>query len=146
LTLQTQKLGKQNVVMMSILPGSTVIKLRQTPQIGEDVGFDLEVTEDPPGVRMVRMGTQGEEAAPYEVQDQRDAQKLHDFSEKLVREATDLYGRRARLLSADLDGRPFVEDNQPAQFVERLIQNLTPTVQEIARRSSSRAELIIRRQ
>jgi hypothetical protein len=67
---------------------------------------------------------------------------LHDA---LVAMATELVDHKRALLAASLDGTPLAQVDSPRSVVERVIANIAPTVQEIARRSLTPGELVIKR-
>jgi len=73
-----------------------------------------------------------------------DSRAMAAFVEKLAATALELTPNRKALHQATLDGEP-LETRPPSQLVQRLIEVMAPTVREIAARSGSNDELIIRR-
>jgi hypothetical protein len=73
-----------------------------------------------------------------------DSQAVAAFIEKLATSALELSPNRKALASAQLDGES-LETRSPSLLVQRLVEVMSPTVREIAARSGSTDELIIRR-
>jgi hypothetical protein len=73
-----------------------------------------------------------------------DSQAVTAFLEKLIAGALELSPNRKALTSAQLDGEA-LETRPPSLLVQRLVEVMAPTVREIAARSGSANELVIRR-
>jgi len=65
--------------------------------------------------------------------------------EKLVAAATALARHRRGLVDVKIDGEPLANHPTPSLLAERLVAAMAPTVQEIASRSQSPGELVLRR-
>jgi len=138
--LRPQRLEKEFVTELHMKEGETTIKLRANAD-GTGAGCDL--TMKPPRVLFVRAGDN--DPTPFELADA-DAQRIIELQEKLVAAAADLAQSRKELIEARLDGTPLGEHPEPRLLVERLIQTIAPTVQEIGKRSLSPTELVLKRQ
>jgi hypothetical protein len=73
-----------------------------------------------------------------------DSRAVAAFIEKLATSALELSPNRKALASAQLDGES-LEGRSPSLLVQRLVEVMAPTVRQIAARSGSTDELIIRR-
>src|SRR5581483_7435261 len=111
---------------------------------GEETTLSLRA--EAPRVRLKRVGEGAStDAAPFELSDA-DAQRVVELQEKLVLGCAELAPSRKRLADARLDGKPLSEHAEPRVMAERLIETITPTVQEIGRRSLTPTELVLKRQ
>ena len=121
------------------------LKLRVGPD-GTGAGFDVLFSKEAPRVRMVRVAEQPDAGGeqPFDVDDE-DARKLIALHAKLVKAAAELASHRRRVLDAKLDGEAMRTHAKPTLLAERLIANMAPVVQEIAARSHSPGELILRK-
>ena len=81
---------------------------------------------------------------PFDVDDE-DARKLLALHGKLAKGASELAGHRRRVVDAKVDGEAIRTHAKPTLLPERLIAKMAPVVQEIAARSHSPGELILRR-
>ena len=81
---------------------------------------------------------------PFEVDDD-DAKKLLALQGKLAAAALELAKHRRRLVEARIDGEAMRAHAKQTVLVERLIAHMAPVVQEIAWRSHSPGELVLRR-
>src|SRR5204862_8017121 len=96
-------------------------------------------------VRLSRVDEQSRrDALPFDV-DKADVPKLLTLREKLVGASTTLMRHRRTLGDARFDGEPLRGHPTPALLAERLVGAMAPTVQEIASRSQSPGELVLRR-
>src|SRR5207248_198594 len=57
----------------------------------------------------------------------------------------DLARARRALLQATLDGKPMKDHDKPSLLLERIVATMAPIVQEVARRSPSPNELVLKR-
>jgi hypothetical protein len=140
---RTQHLEKHHLTELAIGASAGSLKLRVAPD-GTGPGFDVIFSKQSPRARLARVDQQGTADQPFDVEDS-DAKTLIAFYDKLVAAAVELGGHRKKLLDAKIDGEPLRTHGRPALLVERLIGAIAPTVQEIAARSQSPGELVLRR-
>jgi hypothetical protein len=140
--LRPQRLDKEYVTELFLSSTDATLKLR-TSADGSGAGFDVAVRGESPRVRMVRVG-EGE-LPPFDLADV-DAGKMVHLREQLAGFCTELLTHRRSLADARVDGNPLRTLESPRQIVERLIEAMAPTVQEIAKRSLSPTELVLKRQ
>jgi hypothetical protein len=96
-------------------------------------------------VRLVRIDEHGKPSGdPFDAQDA-DATKLLALRDKLTAAATELGRHRRAIVEATLDGESLRASNRSTILVERLIATMAPVAQEIAARSQSAGELVLRR-
>jgi hypothetical protein len=141
---KTQHLEKLHISDLSIGPSGATVKLRVGAD-GTGTGFDVVFSKEAPLVRVTRIEQQ--EASTEEAfdVDDADAKKLLAICDKLAKAATELIAHRKRLIEAKIDGEPMRAHAKPTLLVERLIATMAPVVQEIAARSQSPDELVLRR-
>jgi hypothetical protein len=140
--LRPQRLEKEFVTELQIGASSTTIKLRSSPD-GSGAGFDVSVRADPARVLLVRAGDADQ--TPFELSEA-DAVRVVELQEKLLAACAELVHSRKALVEAKLDGTKVAELGDPKVLVERLIATITPTVQEIGKRSLAPTELVLKRQ
>jgi hypothetical protein len=138
--LRTQHLEKEFVTELRVSQEESAIKLR-TNADGSGAGCDL--TMRPPRVLLVRAGEN--DPTPFELAEA-DAARVIDLQQKLGEACLDLLTSRKEVSEAKLDGTPLAEHGDPKLLAERLIETITPTLQEIAKRSLSPTELVLKRQ
>jgi hypothetical protein len=141
-----QHLEKHHVIDIATSADGATLKLRIAPD-GTGAGFDVLFSKEAPHVRMLRVAEQqpeGQAEQPFEV-DEEDAKKLVVLYSKLATAATELTGHRRRVVDAKLDNEAMRNHSKPTLLAERLIATMTPVVQEIAARSHSPGELVLRR-
>ncbi len=139
-----QHLEKLHVSDLSIGAAGSTLKLRSGAD-GTGTGFDVMFSKEAPRVRMTRVDQQeGSSEDAFDVDDA-DAKKLLAVHDKLVKAATELTAHRRRLIEAKIDGEVMRAHAKPTVLVERLIATMAPVVQEIAARSQSPDELVLRR-
>jgi len=132
------------VVELNMNPLQGTMKLRANPD-GSGAGYDVTVRTDPPQVFLLRVGEHDEASGPpFEVFDA-DAVKLQTLYDKLITAAGDLSRSRRALIDATIDGQPIKQHDEPIELVERLIASMAPVVTEIAWRSLSPNELVLKR-
>jgi hypothetical protein len=142
--IRPQKLEKLHVAYLSVEGAESRIKLRVAPD-GTGPGFDVLIRAEAPVVSLVRVGERdGAYDEPFEVE-QSDAVSLVKFLEKLETSARELVEHRKALVQASLDDRPLGESHKPSVLAERIIAAVAPVTQEIARRSPSTTELVLKR-
>lgn len=141
---KTQHLDKHHVVELAVGPRGGLLKLRMAAD-GTGSGFDVLFSKQAPHVRMVRAEQRSEAAEPPFDVEETDAEKLLALYDKLSAAAMELRGHRRKLVEARLEGEPLQTHPKPTLLVERLIAAIAPVVQEIAARSQSPGELVLRR-
>src|SRR5262249_16223902 len=108
-------------------------------------GFDVLFGGEEQRPRLMRVGDREETSAPVADMSEADASRLRVLCERLAVPAAELNHHRRTLAEAQLDGQPLSNIDRPGLLVERLIQHLAPIVREIATRSPSPDELVLRR-
>jgi hypothetical protein len=139
--LRPYRFEKSYVAELAIGVTGSAVKLRDAPDVAA-AGYDI-LFGDEQRVRIMRVGER-EEQALTDVNES-DASRLRSLCERLSAPAVELGKHRKALLEVTLDGQPLTEHEGPAILVERMIQHIAPIVREIARRSSSPDELVLRR-
>jgi hypothetical protein len=140
--LRAQHLEKQHVVELAFRTGGDEIRLRASPE-GKGPGFDVLYAGDDTPPRLVRIDDDGKGADTFDVEES-DKAKLFVLRDKLAAATSELKPHRKAILEAKLDGESFRTHGEPWRVVERLIATLAPEVQEIAARSQSPGELVLR--
>jgi len=141
--LRAQHLEKHHVVELLLKAGSDRLRLRASPD-GKGPGFDILYAGDDSPLQLVRIDDEEKGAETFEVE-AADRPKLVALREKLAAAASELTQRRKAVTEAKLDGESLLSHSQPSLVVERLIATVAPEVQEIAARSQSSSELVLRR-
>jgi hypothetical protein len=142
--LRPQRLDRFYLAAATMEEAETIIKLRAAPD-GTGAGFDLSFKPNLQTVRLVRIREGKDEAdLPYDAAGENVA-KLQSLHGKLIAMASELLKHKKKLLSASLDDTPIRELERPRVLAERLIESIAPTVQQIAKRSHSPGELVLRR-
>jgi hypothetical protein len=142
--LRTQHLEKLYVAGLSSGSAGDVLRLRSAPD-GSGAGFDVAFGAADGAVRLVRVDEDTKrDDPPFDV-DGPDASKLQGLREGLMAAANALARHRRALTDMKLDGEPLRGHPTPSLLAERLVVAMTPTVQEIASRSQSPGELVLRR-
>jgi hypothetical protein len=120
--------------------GSTVT-MHLRAELGSDSGFDFTVEDE--RVTGKRVGPADDiSVGAFDIHGD-DVQKLWDLAQKLRATATDLEQRE--LQSAIADEAQFTALPSFVTFVEKFVAMMTPIVREIAERSLTANELVIRR-
>jgi hypothetical protein len=142
--MRPQRLDKLFVTHLDLDPMESRIVLRAAPD-GTGPGFDVLLRAEAPVVRLVRVDERGTTPdEPFEVGDT-DAVSLIKLLEKLETPARELIEHRKALVQAGLDDRALGEHDHPSVLAERLVAAAAPVTQEIARRSPSATELVLKR-
>jgi len=153
--VRPQRLERHAVTELSTRGNTTQYKLRI--QAAVETGFDVEVDATSGAVKMTRIGPPEDAAVGAFDVDATDAPVIVELTGKLTQAASQL--TRAKLAVANVDGSAAggtsqtpnvhgVEFRTVSAFgpvVEKLVATLAPTVREIARRSLTPTELILRR-
>jgi hypothetical protein len=82
---------------------------------------------------------------PYEATSD-DTSAFRLFHDRLHEMATQLLGHKTAVIAASLDDRPLSQLQAPRALVERLVENIAPLVQQVAKRSLISGELVLKRQ
>jgi hypothetical protein len=143
--IRPQRLEKLHITELVVAPAESSLKLRAEAD-GSGGGFDLTFTHQPQQqVRLSRASGRDEPTmAPFDVGDA-DTTRLLIFFEKLAAAAAELRRGRRTLVEARVDGVGLASHERPALLAERLIATMAPVVKEIARRSLSPNELVLKR-
>jgi len=142
--IRPQRFDRFHLVDLMVDPGSTTAKLRTAPD-GSGGGFDLLFKRAAPNAQLVRVVEGGPSTdAPYDVVGE-DLGKLRSLHDTLVAMARELGEHRKALVMGTLETIPLGMLELPRVLVDRLIANIAPTVQEIAKRSLVPGELVLKR-
>ena len=141
--LRTQHLEKHHISGFSIGRTGSTVNLRLAPD-GTGSGYDVMFADEGAPVRLVRVDEQQKREESFDVQEG-DVPKLNALREKIAAAVSDLAPHRTKLFVAKLDGEPLQSHSKPTLLAERLIAVLVPETQQIAARSQSRSELVLRR-
>ncbi len=142
-----QKLDRQLVTTVVCDDANLHVELRA--EIGGEEGYDITAALDESGLVAVKVGAAEDVTlGPFDVAPE-DLGALFAFASKL-RAMTGALSKR-RLVAATFDGLPFDGRNDDAQprlveLVPRLVAQLAPAVDQIAARSRSEDELVLRMQ
>ena len=141
--LRTQHLEKHHLAAFSSGRAGSTLQLRLVPD-GTGPGYDVTFADEGAPVRFVRVDEQQKREESFDLQEN-DVPKLSALREKIGAAVSELGRHRTKLVEAKLDGEPLQSHATPTLLVERLIAVLVPETQEIAARSQSRSELVLRR-
>ena len=142
--LRAQHLEKHHLVELTNGSSGTTIKLR-AGQDGGGAGFDLVFSADGTPRHLIRVDeSQKQDDPPFDVQEA-DAPKLVALRQKLLAAAEALLPNRKAIVDPKIDGELVRTHPKPSVLAERLIAAVAPVVQEIAARSQSTGELVLRR-
>src|SRR5262249_1754689 len=108
-------------------------------------GFDIAVRAEAPRVKATRIGDAQEVAGPPFELSEGDASKFVSLYDKLERVALELTKSRKSLTQVSLDNHALRDHENPGVLVERLVAAMAPVVQEVAWRSRSSTELVLKR-
>lgn len=142
------KLDRLFVTEVALTPERSVITLRRGPRSGS--GYRIEVLtaegrEPRPIMRMLNEdGQAAADDATFELEGE-DAVHVHRLWTRVVDSTRDLAMRRQTMSSASFDNQPLRELDEPQAVCIRMINVLSPVVQEIAHRSGAVGELVLRR-
>jgi hypothetical protein len=141
--VRPQRFDRLHLTELALYPAETRMKLRASPE-GEGIGFDVTFLNESGAIDLRRVLDSGPSPDAYRV-DGEDVAKLQSLRESLTAMALDLGDHKKSLVRASLDDTPLQELETPRVLVERLIGNIAPTVQQIARRTLSPGELVLKR-
>jgi hypothetical protein len=124
---------------------SAEFRLRKNPTSGP--GYRVLMTTEPDRRVVIQpFGDEGvpDAEAPLSL-DGEDEQQMMAFCARVVASTVDLSTMRRSMVSVEYEGEPLHDTRWPEAVAERLIQQLAPVVNEIARRSGAPGELVLRR-
>jgi hypothetical protein len=140
--LSTEKLGRFLVCGCAVGARSKRVATRTDAL---DEGYDFHLSGDGSPARAVRISPGG--AAPTEFElGEGDARAVAAFIDRLVASIQELAANRKALMQVEIDGEPFENHRLPSTLVARMVEVMAPAVREIAARSGSALELVLRRQ
>jgi hypothetical protein len=132
-----QRLDRFTLVEATDDGHEVALKLRA---IGGDQGFDFAVVPSTSTVGATKTSREGD--MPFELTEE-DAGKLLALGERVREALAELRGEK--LVEATFESGEFRLHPTFRDFVERLVAQMAPIVQEIAKHSLTRTELVIRR-
>jgi len=142
--LRPHRLDKYNILELTLAPDQLTLKLRQGAD-GSGRGFDLKVRRQPPQVLVLRVDDPPKAAEqPVEIKSA-ELPKFLALWDTLIAATADLAKARRALVQATLDGKAMKDHEKPSVLLERIVAKMGPIVQEIARRSPSPNELVLKR-
>jgi hypothetical protein len=138
--LTTERLGRL------IVTSCRVGRMYQVSLRGEGIeeGYDFSCVPRSARVHAIRVAPDLPSPVDFEL-NETDSKAVVAFLEKLAAAALELAPNRKALAQVQLDGESLEQQRQPSLLVQRLIEVMAPTVREIAARSGSEQELVIRR-
>jgi len=142
--MRPHRLDKYNILEVVLGPDQMTLKLRQGAD-GSGRGFDLKLRRQPPQVTVVRVDDPPKGAEQSVEIKSSDVPKFLAMWDSLVAGTTDLVKSRRALVQATLDGKPMKDHDKPSVLLERIVAKMAPIAQEVARRSPSPNELILKR-
>jgi len=145
------KSKRQNIARLwitKLVDDGSTLRAELREEIGGEDGFTIEVDLVMRAVGLVKKGAGGDASVGAFEVDPADVAALVDFATKLHELARVL--PKKQLVSASFDGLPFDGTNTDAQaklidVVLRLVTKIAPLVREVAVRSRSEEELVLRR-
>jgi hypothetical protein len=140
--LKPQRLDREYITSLTVSGGETRIALRSSVE-GGGAGYDVVVRRAAPRVSLMRVGEAAELPA-FDLTDD-DETRMIDLEEKLVGSAVELIDARRALVHVTLGGQPLAGHPSPRAMVERLVDKMAPVVREIAQRSLTPTELVLKR-
>jgi len=142
--LKPQRLDREYITNLTVSGSETRIALRSSVE-GVGAGYDVVVKRAGPrvNVSLMRVG-ESAELPSFDLTDD-DETRMVDLEEKLVGSAVELMDARRALVHATLGGQPLAGHPSPRAMVERLVDAMAPVVREIAQRSLTPTELVLKR-
>ncbi len=139
------KLDRLYLSAMTLDVSSVELRLRKNPSSGS--GYRVSMTKlEADSIVLQPLGDDGVPDAEVPLAlDAEDGAQMLAFCTRVVESAGDLPGLRRSLASAAFDGEALDETSWPAAVAERLIAQLAPVMNEIAKRSGAPGELVLRR-
>ena len=144
-TLQPVKLDKLFIAEVAHSSERALITLRRGPRSG--TGYELEMMLNEHRVLLRRLGEDGAPEASAELIELGGEDLVHveRLWNRIAETSADLQTRRQTMTSGSFDGKSLREHEGPQEILTRLINVVSPVVQEIARRSGAPGELVLRR-
>jgi len=145
MTMQPVKLDKLFIAEVARSSERALITLRKGPRSG--TGYELEVMLGEHRVLLRRLGEDGSPEVNAELIELSGEDLVHveRLWNRIAETSGDLQTRRQTMTSASFDGKSLREHEEPQEILTRLINVVSPVVQEIARRSGAPGELVLRR-
>ena len=140
---RAQHLEKHHLTGFSRRGTASELRLRLGPD-GAGAGYDVVFAGAGEPVLLVRVDEQQKREEPFEAQEA-DAAKLCALRDNVAAALAELGRHRTKLLDAKLEGEALANHARPSLLVERIIAQLVPETREIAARSQSVGELVLRR-
>jgi len=141
--LRAQHLEKHHLTAFSRRSEGSTLQLRLVPD-GTGPGYDLTFAGEGDPVGLVRVDEQQKREESFDAQEA-DVPKLRALRDKVGAAVSELARHRTKLAEAKLDGESLQSHSKPMLLVERLVAVLAPEAREIAARSQSPGELVLRR-
>ncbi len=141
--LRTQHLDKHHLAAFSSGAAGSRLQLRLAPD-GTGPGYDIRFVDDGHPIHLVRVDEQQQRDEPFDAEPA-DVPKLRALRAKVGAAVTELARHRRKIVEVKLDGESLQSHSKPTLLVERLIAILVPETREIAARSQSPGELVLRR-
>jgi hypothetical protein len=142
--LRPHRFEKYHLLEAALGADQAILKLRQGPD-GNGRGFDLKLRRQPAQGSLLRVDDPpkaGDQPAELKAPD---VAKFLSLCDSLMSAAADLSKNRRSLLQAAVDGRSLKDHDRPSVILERIVTSMAPLIQEIARRSPSPSELVLKR-
>jgi len=139
--LATERLGR--LIVTSCRAGARLYQVSLRAE-GIAEGYDFACVPRSARVHAIHVAPDLPSPVDFDL-NEADAQAVVAFLEKLAGAALELVSNRKALALIQLDGEALEQQRQPSLMVQRLVEVMAPTVREIATRSGSEHELVIRR-
>ena len=137
--LRPQKLTNKYIVGLIHTANESTLKLRAS--LNDPIGYDIVINRGQ--VRVIRQG--GDIANEVFEPTIEDAGNLMRLYNDVFAAASEISKKRVRLVDVRIDGKSLQDHDNPAVLVQRMVGRMAPTVSEIARRSQSPSELVLKR-
>ena len=137
--VKPQRLERHTATELTLDATRTFLKLRIESSV--ETGFDIEIVG--PEIRMTRVGPADDASVgPFQIEES-DAATVKSIVDKLTAATKEL--ANARLVDATFEGLAFKNAPSFVPIAVRLVERLAPVVREIATRSLTPTELVLRR-
>lgn len=141
--LQLVTLDRFVLTEVTVEPERLVLTLRRHVKSGNGYRFEVKSESGDASVRLLdELGQPGYDDHPL-VDEDRDV--VLRLASAVLDSTFDLALRRQLMIGAALDGHPLSERYEPREVCARILGQYAPIVAEISRRSSSKDELMLRR-
>ena len=137
------RLDKLVIHGVAVTPERSILTLRKAHG---GPGYKLELARDASAVVFRALPADGEDTSsvPCTLSPE-DSGKAWALWRRILASSADLGAARKGMTSAYLEGTPLMDHLQPEAVVRAMVETLAPIVREIARRSCSAGELVLRR-